>query len=164
MQPSEPLLREYITAPVNVLAVTDQDTERSALSSLTANTQWRFHGATSISTAMQTIVTSNIGVVITNHELPDGTWVDFLECLRSRRNAPRLIVYSRSADTRFWAEVLSMGGYDVLATPFDREEVLRAGYIGWLSWSRASRLTPSVEPHRSAFGMPIALSGRAKAG
>jgi DNA-binding NtrC family response regulator len=164
MQVSETLLREYADSPVHVLAVTDQPAERQNLRSLTANTQWRFHEADSINSAIQTIIAHDIGVVITACQLPDGNWVDFLECLRTRRNGPRLIIYSPAADTRFWADVLSMGGYDVLATPFDREEVLRAAYIGWLSWSRASRLTPSNAQQSSAFGHPVGFSRSARVG
>ncbi len=149
MHHSDWLLREYTDAPVSVLAVTDQDSELSALRSLTSNTQWKLHACSRLSEAGNLVKNHNIGVVIANRNLPDGTWVDLLECLRIRRNAPRLIVCSRGADTQFWAEVLSMGGYDVLTTPFERAEFLRACYLGWLSWSRASRLTTIDEP-RSA--------------
>jgi DNA-binding response OmpR family regulator len=34
-------------------------------------------------------------------------------------------VTSRLADERLWAEVLSLGGYDVLMKPFDVSEVYR---------------------------------------
>ena len=151
MHHSEMLLREYAGAPVSVLAAIDQDSELSALRSITSNTQWKVHVCSRISEANDVIKDHNIGVVIANRTLPDGTWVDLLECLRVRRNAPRLIVCSRGADTRFWAEVLSMGGYDVLACPFDRAEVLRACYLSWLSWSRASRITPIDEPRSASF-------------
>jgi DNA-binding response OmpR family regulator len=36
-----------------------------------------------------------------------------------------LVVTSRMADEALWAEVLNMGGYDVLAQPLDTEEVTR---------------------------------------
>jgi len=37
-----------------------------------------------------------------------------------------LIVTSRNADDRLWAEALNMGAYDVLSQPFERVEVARA--------------------------------------
>jgi DNA-binding response OmpR family regulator len=40
-------------------------------------------------------------------------------------NPPDLIVASRLADEYLWAEVLNLGGYDVLAKPFNAEEVRR---------------------------------------
>jgi len=36
-----------------------------------------------------------------------------------------LVVTSKFPDESLWAEVLNLGGYDVLAQPFDREEVTR---------------------------------------
>ncbi len=36
-----------------------------------------------------------------------------------------MIVASRVTDEALWAEVLNLGGYDVLVQPFDRTEVLR---------------------------------------
>jgi DNA-binding response OmpR family regulator len=38
---------------------------------------------------------------------------------------PKLIVTSRLADERLWSEVLNLGGFDVLAQPFNPREALR---------------------------------------
>jgi len=38
---------------------------------------------------------------------------------------PLLIVASRLADERLWAEVLNLGGYDVLLKPFEPAELRR---------------------------------------
>ena len=64
---------------------------------------------------------SNAGnpVVICEKSLPDGEWKDLLG------KTPRLIVTSHAADEALWAEVLNLGGYDVLAQPFDEQEVRR---------------------------------------
>lgn len=58
-------------------------------------------------------------VVICERSLPDGDWKDLLG------KTPRLIVTSRVTDEALWAEVLNLGGYDVLAQPFDELEVRR---------------------------------------
>jgi len=41
------------------------------------------------------------------------------------RGCQAVIVASRLADERLWAEVLNLGGYDLLAKPFDRDELVR---------------------------------------
>ncbi len=56
-----------------------------------------------------------------------------LDGLRVR---PNLIVTSRLADEGLWAEVLNLGGYDVLAQPFDAEEVYRVVFLAWDEWKR----------------------------
>jgi DNA-binding response OmpR family regulator len=47
---------------------------------------------------------------------------------------PFLIVTSRLADERLWAEVLNLGAYDVLAKPFESKEVVRIVSLAWLHW------------------------------
>ena len=64
-------------------------------------------------------------VVVTESELPDGTWRDVLCSLDGVPNPPLLIVVSRLADERLWADVLNRCGFDVLAKPFARDEVNR---------------------------------------
>jgi len=44
---------------------------------------------------------------------------------------PLLIVASRLADEYLWAEALNPGAYDVLAKPFDAEEVIRVLRSAW---------------------------------
>jgi DNA-binding response OmpR family regulator len=66
-----------------------------------------------------------VRVVISERELPEGGWREMLDDLMQRSDPPSLLVTSRLADDSLWAEVLNMGGYDVLAQPLDSEEVLR---------------------------------------
>ena len=65
------------------------------------------------------------GVVIAERDLHDGDWRVVLSCLERQSYGPLLIVVSRLADERLWAEVLNLGGFDVLAKPFAHEEANR---------------------------------------
>jgi len=47
---------------------------------------------------------------------------------------PLLVVTSRKADDTLWSEVLNLGGYDVLAQPYERAEVVRILSLAWLHW------------------------------
>jgi DNA-binding response OmpR family regulator len=65
------------------------------------------------------------GVVISEGRLSDGhCWKDLLLKLQKMEDPPPLIVADRLADERLWAEVLNLGGYDLLVIPFDAKEVL----------------------------------------
>ena len=64
-------------------------------------------------------------VLICERDLPDGNWKDILGLIAPVPYPPRLIVTSRLADEHLWSEVLNLGGYDVLAKPFDVKEVSR---------------------------------------
>jgi len=57
-----------------------------------------------------------------------------LEEMMVMPHSPLLIVTSRLADERLWPEVLNVGGWDVLAKPFDRKEVIRVVESAWRHW------------------------------
>jgi len=64
-------------------------------------------------------------VMICDQILADGDWRDLLSDLQDLQETPPLIVSSRLADDRLWAEVLNLGGYDLLIKPFTAAEVSR---------------------------------------
>ena len=64
-------------------------------------------------------------VILTEANLPDGTWRDVLELARKTEPASDVIVTDASADARFWAEALNLGAYDLIAQPFATAEVQR---------------------------------------
>jgi len=74
----------------------------------------------------------SIGVVVCERDLQPGTWVDVLEIVKLLDCAPPLIVASRLADERLWAEALNLGAYDVLAKPFERGELSRTLKMAFL--------------------------------
>jgi hypothetical protein len=75
-------------------------------------------------------------VIICERELPDGNWQILMRQTEAGLRPPRFIVSSRLADDRLWAEVLNLGGHDVLCTPFEACEVLYAVRMAWESWHR----------------------------
>ena len=64
-------------------------------------------------------------VVLTEAALPDGNWLDALHLARQSPHEPEVIVTDPLADASFWAEVLNLGAYDLLAQPFYEPEVCR---------------------------------------
>jgi FixJ family two-component response regulator len=70
-------------------------------------------------------------VVVCERDLPDGSWKDILDMTMLLDSPPPLIVASRLADDYLWAEVLNLGGYDVLTKPLDESEVHRTVRLAW---------------------------------
>ena len=62
-------------------------------------------------------------VVLTESTLEDGSWRDLLNL--TRVTGSELVVTDLWADSRFWAEAINMGAYDLLAQPFQQTEVRR---------------------------------------
>jgi len=75
--------------------------------------------------ARVTIQVEPYQVILTEAILPDGTWRDVVDLARRVTPPPAVIVTDASADARFWAEVLNLGAYDLIAQPFATAEVRR---------------------------------------
>jgi DNA-binding response OmpR family regulator len=89
------------------------------LTKILHNSSWQVQATHTFREAMEHLSRNGTPVVICESSLPDGSWKDLLYKTR------RLIVISCTADEALWAEVLNLGGYDVLAQPFDETEVRR---------------------------------------
>src|SRR4029077_14828318 len=75
--------------------------------------------------AMSFLCLDRVPVIVCERDLPDGNWKDILGDTAAFPNPPVLVVTSRLADEYLWAEVLNLGGYDLLAKPFREPEVKR---------------------------------------
>lgn len=77
---------------------------------------------------------NRIPIVICEGDVSRDAWRELLGELALLPDPPLLIVISRLADDRLWAEALNLGAWDVLAKPLDREEVNRTLNTAWLHW------------------------------
>jgi DNA-binding NtrC family response regulator len=77
-------------------------------------------------------------VILTEAALPDGNWVDALHLAREIPREVQVIVTDAQADAEFWAEVLNLGAYDLVAQPFYEPEVRRILYNACTRWNVSS--------------------------
>jgi DNA-binding response OmpR family regulator len=101
------------------------DRDQVALEKIFHDCGWKLGRARTLREAREFMDSTPVGVVISERELPEGGWREMLDHLLQRTEPPPLLVTSRLADDALWAEVLNVGGYDVLAKPLDGEEVAR---------------------------------------
>lgn len=106
--------------------------------------------AQTLVSALALLLQHDVAVVLCERELLPGTYIDLLEYIIVKPNAPSLIVASRLADERLWAEALNLGAWDVLAKPFDRGEVLRSVESGWQHWHDQGALQTNRAEQRAA--------------
>ncbi len=108
-----------------LLRVSPSAEDHAALERICERTRWRTTEAYTFQEALVRMAEEQPDVVLCEANLPDGTWRDLLAELSHGSNPPYLIVTSRLADESLWAEVLNLGGYDVLAQPFEPVEIYR---------------------------------------
>ena len=110
---------------LSALFVGGYEDQRSLVREVFRECGWRLFEAPDRRRATQCLRRHPVQVVIAKSDMPDGSWRDMLDHLRCLVRPPLLIVTSRTADEHLWAEVLNLGGYDVLAEPFERDEMVR---------------------------------------
>jgi DNA-binding response OmpR family regulator len=108
-----------------LLLVTSDDQHEKSLRAIFHGTPHAVHRVSNYSEALQLLDDLKPGAVLIEADLQAGDWKRLLNRTLDHPCSPPLIVFSRFADDRLWAEVLNLGGYDVLAAPFEAEEVLR---------------------------------------
>jgi DNA-binding NarL/FixJ family response regulator len=153
----EALLNEQEIAPPadpeapTVLAVGLDSEDRVALRRILAGKGWHLREAHGCHEALVILSNQVVPVVLCECELPVGNWKDLLASLQSLAPSPCLVVSTRMADTRLWAEVLNLGGDDLLMAPFSPNDVLRVLDLTLQRWRRKWQSSPmdTSQPHPS---------------
>jgi DNA-binding response OmpR family regulator len=125
---------------VSALLVGEYEQDRTLLRDLFREFGWRLFEARDRRCGMECLAQNPVQVVITESDLPRWHWRRVLRDLSRLHHPPQLIVTSRTADDYLWAEVLNIGGFDVLAQPLRREEVERVISSARRSFDLPSRI------------------------
>jgi len=139
--------------PVSVLLISPRVEDHASLQHIFDRSKfnWLFRAVSTCGEALAHAWEYDTAVVICEQFLPDGDWKLMMSKFESLPLRPTLIVTSRLADDLLWAEVLNLGGYDVLAQPFDSDEVCRVVFLAWHEYNRRARVSAEGEtaPHKT---------------
>ena len=117
-----------------LLAVSQHQEDFDFLRHTLEGTNWCLCPARSYREALAVLCRDRMPVVICRRYLPDGNWCDILSQTAELPEAPRLIVVCTEPLEQLSAEVLHVGGYDVLIPPLDAREVLWKVGCAWRDW------------------------------
>ena len=143
-----------------VLFVSPKDEDRASLQ-LSVNFNWTVMASATVASAIAVLGEIPIPIVICDAEIASGTWGELLEQISLFPDPPLLIVTSRLADERLWAEAVNLGAWDVLAQPFDAEETTRIIGFAWLHWRdrHNARVSRAKERKLANRGRQISATG-----
>jgi DNA-binding NtrC family response regulator len=80
--------------------------------------------------AVSALVREAFAVIVCEERLPDGSWKDVLGHIAPFPEAPRLVVIAPELRESLYGEALSMGAWDLLLRPLQREETRRILQLG----------------------------------
>ena len=131
-----------VVRTVNVLSIDPIARDRVTLKqifgrsewTLCPNSKWKLTSSPTVESAIASVRKNPIPVLVCGCDDRPEAWKEILAELATLAHPPLLIVTSRTADERLWAEALNLGAYDVLAKPFDQAEVVRTMSMAWLHW------------------------------
>jgi DNA-binding NtrC family response regulator len=121
---SRKLVRRQKPEQISVLCVSPDPQDLRTLRRVLDST-WQVAAVATCRECAEWVQETSVSVIVCESRLEDGTWKDVLENSIASGHGPLVIVTSRLADALLWSEVLNLGGHDVLAKPFDEEEVRR---------------------------------------
>jgi CheY-like chemotaxis protein len=122
------------TGLLTVLSISPFEDDHLSLQDILGHFGWVSFKADGHSAALAVLRQHDISVILCERDLKPGTWIEVLDHIRDLPHPPYLIVTSKFADERLWAEALNLGAWDVLARPLDRTEVLRVVIGAWQHW------------------------------
>ena len=112
------------------------------------NRTFTVHTCATFAAGLRAISQRECKVVVCEQDLQPGSWREVLEQAFILPDPPPLIVTSRLADERLWAEALNLGAFDVLAKPFDRMETMRVVDAAWRAFGGPQRLPARRERYK----------------
>jgi len=112
-------LSENAARDVTFLLVTASGKNCGPLKQTASECGWRLLESTNCAEALKRLGRDPVPVVVCEQQMPDGDWKYLLRQVGKLSYPPNLIVASRRADDRLWAEALNLGAYDLLMMPFE---------------------------------------------
>ena len=128
--------------PLRILLASPDPDDHQRLPEILRPPHWRWARGRTCEMARVRLQRGPVSVLVCERDQIDGTWRDLLETASSLPQPPNVIVCSRLADESLWAEVLNLGGYDVLIKPFEPEEVARVVEGARRKWQQATAPIP----------------------
>jgi len=135
------ILRNNGDAAAAILAISPAEDDHLSLQRLFSQTSWRLYQARNYREALASLEKNQVSVIISECNVPPYNWRVLLDHLAHEVHPPRLVVATWLADDRLWAEVLDLGGFDVLQKPFEARELFRVVGLAWRNWKECELTT-----------------------
>lgn len=132
-QPGQDATAPVPCEPVKLVAITQSPDTGDALRRIAGSYAWRISIADSSGAAIALLKGQPTPLVICDRDLSGEDWRDVLAKIAALPQAVCVLLASPVVDEYLWNQVIQHHGYDVVAKPFQREDLRRAVTFAW-SW------------------------------
>jgi CheY-like chemotaxis protein len=134
---------------ITVLSVSTAESDHAALertfrdSSLTLypNCRLALQPSHTVASALAVLRRKRVPIVLCDRDEHPDSWREIIRATKELAAPPCVIVTSRMADDRQWAEILNAGAFDLLAKPFEKSNVIRILQSAWVQWQSRYHLS-----------------------
>ncbi len=129
-----------------MVAAFGRDEDRCGLERILGPCRWNLVWKQTCAGAVEAVRDTAAPIIISDQALADGNWRELWHQLQETSSPPMFILGSRMADESLWAELLNLGGYNLLSIPFDPEEVIRTVHGALMQWyiAESAKTKPCV--------------------
>jgi FixJ family two-component response regulator len=111
---------------IPLIIVTSRAEDVADLKAILHDTPWELAGIPRIEDAAIALKEASAPILLFDRDTAGACWQDTMKRLIKSRRSACVILLSSVADQYLWDEVVQQGGFDVLARPFRKEQVLSA--------------------------------------
>ncbi len=122
---------------MNALLVSAQDADRRAFDAILSGTQWALIAVPDLANAIAELSRAVFPIVLYDRDLSGGPWQRTVKELSAAQAGTCIILLSSVSDQYLWDEVVQHGGFDVLARPFEKQQVLSTIDFAYTHWRTA---------------------------
>jgi DNA-binding NtrC family response regulator len=119
--------------PVKLVAIMQNPDASAALRQIAASYGWKISIVDSSDAAVAALNAQPTPLVICDRDLSGEAWRDVLAKIAALPQAVCVLLASHVIDDYLWQQVIQHHGYDVVAKPFQPDELRRAVTFAW-SW------------------------------
>jgi DNA-binding NtrC family response regulator len=127
-------------APTPIVALIRNDQDRELLREIAGREHLDIHFAETCGEAWNTANRLQPLVVLCERDVPGMQWQDAVRILASAAPHPCVILTSPVVDDYVWREIVTRGGYDVLARPLRGDDAVRAIRLALTYWKNTANL------------------------
>ena len=127
----------YVATPIVALIRNLED--RELLADIAGTEHLEIHFAETCGEAWNIANRLQAPVVLCERDLPGMAWQDMVRILAAAAPHPCVILTSQVVDDYVWREIVTRGGYDVLARPLRGDDAVRAIRLAVTYWKSAVR-------------------------